>query len=234
MWRGPQVPLSEEIEEKAKSLSANEIERMRLYDKKSLHNQISPQMCFSLAEDLRQMKGRGGKLFAKRRAKAEQWVVGDQPSKPPSMDIMNKIVLEAGMKAGGTMGPVMRPTEPPRPAMGKPRLQEMIAKPAMSPWDAATSYGNVDAAFSHLDKRHTVHGDSLVSNLSSAAAAAPSKQPSYMMKEPPKGPAFPNYNRKVQGWSSVSGPGGVVPGKTGLLLSLFPDKTFKTLIGHFH
>jgi hypothetical protein len=34
------------------------------------------QVCFSLADDLHKMKGKGGKLFAKRQAKSETWGSG--------------------------------------------------------------------------------------------------------------------------------------------------------------
>lgn len=33
------------------------------------------QVCFNLADDLRNMKGKGARLFAKRQAKSESWAV---------------------------------------------------------------------------------------------------------------------------------------------------------------
>ena len=33
------------------------------------------QVCFNLADDLRNMKGKGARLFAKRQAKSESWTV---------------------------------------------------------------------------------------------------------------------------------------------------------------
>ena len=73
----PLVPPASE--EKAKYMSADEFERMRLFEDKTTHDTVAPQLCFSLASDLRQSGSKGGRMFAKRRAKADQWTVGNDP-----------------------------------------------------------------------------------------------------------------------------------------------------------
>ena len=71
----PRVP-SLASDEKAKYMSADEFERMRLFEDKTTHDTVSPQLCFNLAADLRQSTSKGARMFAKRRAKADQWTVG--------------------------------------------------------------------------------------------------------------------------------------------------------------
>jgi len=62
-------------DDKAKYMSADEFERMRLFEDKTTHDEVPPQLCFNLAADLRQSASKGGRMFAKRRAKADQWTV---------------------------------------------------------------------------------------------------------------------------------------------------------------
>ena len=71
----PRVPPASD--EKANYMSADEFERMRLFEDKTTHDTVAPQLCFNLAADLRQSDSKGGRMFAKRRAKADQWTVGN-------------------------------------------------------------------------------------------------------------------------------------------------------------
>lgn len=71
IWSAHVVP---EGSKETKAMSAEEIERMRLYSQKNEHTGVSPQVCFNIANDLKNMKGRGGKIFAKRQARSEKWV----------------------------------------------------------------------------------------------------------------------------------------------------------------
>jgi len=73
----PRVPPASE--ENAKYMSAEEFERMRLFEDKTTHDTVAPQLCFNLAADLRQSASKGGRMFAKRRAKADQWTVENNP-----------------------------------------------------------------------------------------------------------------------------------------------------------
>ena len=43
------------------------------FDSRCIHGVT--QVCFNLADDLRNMKGKGARLFAKRQAKSESWTV---------------------------------------------------------------------------------------------------------------------------------------------------------------
>ena len=147
----------EDKENQKKVLSPDEFEKVRLYGKKSMHNTVSPQVCFSLADDLRNMKGKGGKLFAKRRAKAEKWVVEDKTAQSmplPDNKIREKILGQTALQSPGSppIRPAMDTMDYSRPSGGPGRLKELIEfsnKSAVSPWEAAME-GNVDKAFDHL------------------------------------------------------------------------------------
>ena len=106
------------------------------------------QVCFNLADDLRNMKGKGARLFAKRQAKSESWTVSadddsstTESTSEPSANIQQKLVTQH------------QPTsEDQSQAMPVNRLKEIVEvpRPAMSPWEAAAKYGSVDPAFAHL------------------------------------------------------------------------------------
>ena len=166
IWTAPLVPEGKET----KALSADEVERMRLYSQKNQHTNVSPQMCFNIANDLKKMKGRGGQIFAKRQAKSEKWVVAggecgeeeetQQPqpllqSSRPNKDFMAKLE--------GTLANRKPPEQPDAvakqqalhnapPTAPRNRLKEMIDPPKakITPWDAAAEYGTIEPAFEHL------------------------------------------------------------------------------------
>jgi len=73
----PRVPPASE--DKAKYMTADEFERMRLFEDKTTHDTVAPQLCFNLAADLRESTSKGGQMFARRRAKADQWTVENNP-----------------------------------------------------------------------------------------------------------------------------------------------------------
>lgn len=196
LFAPPVIPKADE-EEKAKALSAEEFERMRLYEAKTQHTTIPPQACFALAEDLHNMKGRGGRLFAKRKAKAEKWVVDENtvPPPPPSAELIKK--LTGGLQIGV-------PEDQPDVRSGAipvNKLKQMIEipKPAMTPWEAAMEHGGrVDRAFDHLEgitftKKAGYPGGPTVplQDLASPASSVGS------------GPArMPEFSRKIKPWGS--------------------------------
>ena len=149
----------EDKENQKKVLSPDEFEKVRLYGKKTMHNMVSPQVCFSLADDLRNMKGKGGKLFAKRRAKAEKWVVEDKTGQNlpgPNNEIRAKILGQSQQNSSSPQSPPIRSAmddiDYSRPSGGPNRLKELIdssSKASISPWEAAME-GNVDKAFDNL------------------------------------------------------------------------------------
>ena len=176
-------------------MTQNEAEKMRMFGQKTSHTGVSPQTCFSLAKDLRNMKGKGGKLFAKRRARVDKWVV-DESSVPPTVPTPELI-----KKLTGGMVPPPANVAPPKSG---PRLQQMLEmpKPAMTPWEAAQS-GDVDKAFDHID---SYQRQVALANMglppaalsTSAFSSAPSSSAS-------SGNArLPDGVRKIQGWG---GPG---------------------------
>jgi len=74
------------------TMSAEELERVRLFEPKATHNTVSPQVAFSLADDLKNMKGKGGRLFAKRRQKAQEGAF--EPESKPNEAVMVKLQLQ--------------------------------------------------------------------------------------------------------------------------------------------
>lgn len=145
-----------------KALSAGDFENFRLHGQKTKHTNMPPQMAFSLAADMKKMKGKGGRLFAKRRERAEKWVVGEtfgQADADPN--IMEKLVMCAqrdnmGMSGSAGQSQGSHGYIPPATfngGMPVNRLSELInpPKPTMSPWDACADFGDVDKAFDHLD-----------------------------------------------------------------------------------
>jgi hypothetical protein len=166
----PKLPSGEKVMDKERldALSAEELERVMLMEKKSTHTNVNPQLCFNLADDLRNMKGRVGRLFAKRQAKSESWTVGgesqdspdselplaDDPTSTSNATIQLKVSADISTEStsssatGGSRSVSSLPVN---------RLKEMVElpRPAMTPWDAAVQYGTVDPAFAHLDKPAT-------------------------------------------------------------------------------
>ena len=110
------------------------------------------QVCFNLADDLRNMRGKGARLFAKRQAKSESWTVSTddddatttEPTEPSS-------VIQEKLSAQHKPAAQDEPTSD-EPAVPVNRLKGMVElpRPAMSPWEAAAKYGTVDPAFAHL------------------------------------------------------------------------------------
>ena len=198
-----------------KKLTKQDLENVRLHEKKNMHNTVAPQVCFSIAEALHNTKGRGGKIFAKRRAKSESWVVDESNVKSPPVQVPLSATI---------------PTN---------RLQDQIEanKSKLTPWDAALEdpTGDVDAAFSHLRTKTEV--------FSSIQEAALQKQktmgPPSWMKDPGQPipvahyPAtsleaqqanmaqYRDFNTRIKGWGVGVTAGG------GKLIPYFIDLTIK-------
>jgi hypothetical protein len=129
------------------SLSQDEFERLRLNKKRCDHRVVSPNTCHSLVADLQSPKNRGAKLFQKRQAKSENWVIDESNARRP--DVLPHTRLE------GMLSP----------------------KPTMSPWEAAMDnpLGNVEGAFNHISERE--HLQRVNKNLQNARQEPFSPQP---------------------------------------------------------
>jgi len=141
------------------AMSMDELDRMQSAQKKTTHTNVAPQLSFNLAADLKNMKGKGGKLFAKRQAKSETW--GAEEADAIAADINAAIADEkAHVEQLVKINAQHRPVSTQEGSGGSGavpvnRLKSMIElpMPAITPWDAAAEdHGVVDRAFQHLDK----------------------------------------------------------------------------------
>ena len=180
LWRAHVIPSHDS---KQNAMSADEFERMRLYEEKNVHENVSPQACFDLAQALKTAGGKSGKMFQKRKQRMEKYTTDETNVKhaPPTP-------LTSQEKHYAELGP---PTN---------RLQEMISmpKPKMSPWEAALAdeQGNVDAAFDHLRQYEAKKLASLTPKIRTDAAAP-------LKADIPIGPAVPpqGNNRTAKPWT---------------------------------
>ncbi|XP_064617710.1 uncharacterized protein LOC135481881 isoform X2 [Liolophura sinensis] len=167
------------------SLTQDEFERLRLDKHRCEHKTVSPNTCFNLVADLTSAKGRGAKIFEKRRAKAEEWVVDDSH--------IPKTVKPSPVSPGGRLADMLN--SPP--------------KPAKSPWEAALEnpYGSVDAAFQHLSEYERMQ---LMNRNPPMPAMEPVPVPMHSKLPPGEAAALlqgPNFNRTAKGWMKPTGDG---------------------------
>lgn len=130
-------------ENSSKAMSADEFERVRLFDQKTTHDIVPPQVCFSLANDLRNSNSRGGKMFAKRRAKADQWI-----SENHVQDTTNKADINNQLTSPVTTSKRIQQQDDVRSW----NVEQEIRRGRITPWDAVVEYGDVAPAFEHLNE----------------------------------------------------------------------------------
>ena len=221
----PKSYLSAKIEPEASSSNANalsmdEFERIRLLSSKSEHRGMDPKLAFSLADDMRQMKGKGGRLFAKRRERAERWTKGDADTScnttGPNENVMQKLIMSAGV-GGAPVGshgsgyPTGSMTLPKKAGRPQNRLKEMIdpPKPAMTPWDSAAAYGSTERAFEHLDPYLAMKRGGYQSDVAKSLDLA--AQRSYMTPFRPepvgipvnkKDSRMPEFSSRIRPWAA--------------------------------
>lgn len=141
-WAASQIPTVVN-ENNINMMSAEEFERVQLFDQKSTHDTVAPQVCFSLANDLRNSNSKGGRMFAKRRDNADQWSVENQPK----MDVMDKIKMNFAANSMRTDNAYISSQAAND---NESKLNGEIPRARITPWEAAIEYGNVDPAFEHL------------------------------------------------------------------------------------
>lgn len=120
------------------SISQDEFERLRLQKSKCNHNTVSPETCHNLVMDLKSPRNKGARLFQKRAARSEKWVIDERNALKPKMkqDEINRFLAA---------------TSPNRPQQ-------------VSPWDAAIqdetkmSYGTAPRR-SNVPPPQAVHHD---------------------------------------------------------------------------
>ncbi|XP_013394385.1 synaptopodin 2-like protein [Lingula anatina] len=175
-------------------LTPQEVERLRLGQDKCRHNVVSPQMCFNIAKDLQKQKGRGATIFAKRRERADKYIIDETNVKSP----------------------------PPPPVALTRKLEEVVAvKTYKSPWEAAMENPfSLDDAFTHIN--HQPGSRRAVKSLDmtdlpiqlqprppeswkrTSTSSPVSPGTTLGGPAPASGSQFPDHNRKIRGWTPRS------------------------------
>lgn len=111
------------------SISQQEFEQLRLQQKKCDHKAVSPSTCHSLVADLHNQRNRGAKLFQKRQARSEKWVIDESNATKPMLS-QQKINSFLESTAASS-----------------------VQNKAPTPWEAALDnpQGRVDSAFDNMD-----------------------------------------------------------------------------------
>lgn len=206
-----------------RNIDGGELERLRLFSEKTTHCAISPQVCFNLAEDLRRSTGRAGRMFAKRRAKADEWTVEGGAS--PGVGGPDPKMLQRISGSYGSGGVEPSPVEKRAVSVdsgggevvaGVPvnRLKEMVELPKakMTPWDAVAEFGNVDLAFEHLEgisfvrpAKSNPYADQVAISLQEATQKRSGPRPGGRLPPPPTAPG-PVRPQSVQSHSPMEPP----------------------------
>lgn len=149
-----------------------------LQDPKNTHTEVSPEKCFNLAAALHASKGRGGQIFAKRRAKSESWVVDDTNVKAPPP-------------------PVFAPSQ----AMLRPKAAKN-QKFERSPWEAAVE--GQDSTKRHTVGPDAFYKMPDMSNVPKAWSPADVKNTHNFRAEQRDKKNFKDFNVRARGWGDQS------------------------------
>ena len=165
------------------SLSREEFETLRLTQPKVDHTAINPNTCMNIVADLQTSKGRGAKLFAKRQARCDKWVVDEKtsvsapttPSEPPPSTSSPSVAMMNAQNRLADMitkpMPIIQPKTPPKPAP-KPAPKPIVSDPTMMNKHIGVPLPTVNADLQAEFKSVVFDG--------------------------------PNFNRTAKGWKSVS------------------------------
>ena len=180
------------------SMKKDEFERLRLQAQKCDHRVVSPGTCFDIVADLKASKGRGGRLFERRKNRADKFIIDESNAKLPG----------------------------PKHTRLESLLDVTPLKSRQSPWEAAQSgsQGSVDAAFGHLSERERMQKLNQILQYSppKPAMAAVAPREALQPLDHPVGPrtnlrslsnmsSLPqgrNFNRYAKGWGGAGGGGG--------------------------
>nr|KAG5690700.1 hypothetical protein BaRGS_005063 [Batillaria attramentaria] len=172
------------------SMKKDEFERLRLQATKCDHRAISPGTCFDIVADLKASKGRGGRLFERRKNRADKFIVDESNARK--------------------MGPKGTKLED---------LLNTPLKSNKTPWEAAQTdqQGKVDAAFDHLTDMERMQKLNQMLKYTPPKPAPPKQPPVGILEpltRPYEGPRADlkghtlarlegrNFNRYAKGWQA--------------------------------
>ncbi|KAH9502330.1 hypothetical protein Btru_073477 [Bulinus truncatus] len=163
--------ISSEGKQTKMALTQEEFEKLRLNAKKCDHRTVAPDACFDIVADLKAHKGKGGRMFEKRKQRSDKFVIDETNAKfvPPTPKIVNPL---------------------------KPLRSEKTPWEA-----AMENQGKVDAAFSQLsewEKNQRLNNKNLESL---DLAPLPVVKSTLRSDESPQLLKGKNFNRTARGWA---------------------------------
>ncbi|KAK3089873.1 hypothetical protein FSP39_007240 [Pinctada imbricata] len=189
-----------EFEEKM-SLSPDEFERLRLGKDKVDHRSVSPNTCHNLVMDLQSPRNRGAKLFQKRAARSEKWVIDEtNAAKPPPPRLQNMV----SSPAKSMLSPWEAASENPIGSVEK----------AFEHLDGADKLREVNQTFKQQQQQwrppqppmhHPMHPP--MTTPYQQTVTTTQKIHSLKTSEKPNVIGGPNYNRLAKGWQTSSNTG---------------------------
>jgi hypothetical protein len=174
------------------ALKKDEFERLRLQAQKCDHKVVPPGQCFDIVADLKASKGRGGRLFERRKNRADKFIIDESNARVSGPKHTR---LEDMVGQGGPL------------------------KSSKSPWEAAQSgKGSVDDAFQHLSERERQARLNQMLQYQPPKPAVPrTGREAIQPLNPPPGPRSDlrdreahhllqgrNFNRAARGWHAHS------------------------------
>lgn len=155
------------------ALTPIQFEELRLNSKKCEHTAISPELCFDIVADLKAHKGRGGRLFEKRKKRSDKFIIDETSVRATAPSTKLDVIL----------------SQPPRKEM--------------TPWNAAmTQGGSVDAAFSSLSEWEAAQRQPVNRNPTHTTHHQPGGGSTLRRDESPSLLQSANFNRTARGWAS--------------------------------